>query len=230
VPRGFQRREVLVIIRVQELVYRVKRLLVEWEGGGRLEAVREARPCPCGCGFRHLHGHYRRFVVVSRREMVISVPRLLCPACGKTSAVLPRFLAPRSPYPWLLRQAAVVSFLDQEGGYRAAGERFGLDWQLLWSWVEALARAAKVLLASLLGSVLRHVAGDSPLLPSTREAQGFGARARSPAKRESLAAIGPLLVTGYRLWQAGMDLGLPWGRPDPAGVLGFIARIAPALT
>jgi hypothetical protein len=121
---------------------------MEWESGGASGAVAEARPCPCGCRFRHRHGSYVRFVVVADRALEISIPRLLCPArkCRKTASVLPWFLVPRSPYPWSIRQAAIVSFLGEEGGYRAAGARFELAWQLLWAWIEALARKAKALL------------------------------------------------------------------------------------
>jgi len=164
-------------------VPRVKRLLVEWESGENLEAVREARRCPCGCGFRHLHGHYTRFVVVGRRDLRIRIPRLLCPACGKTAAVLPWFLAPRSPYPRCLRQAAVVTFLSDDGGYRAATARFGLDWQLLWAWVDALAATAKAMLASLLGLVLRYpgLGGGTLLLPSASDLKVLETRVCSPA-------------------------------------------------
>jgi len=102
-------------------------LLWEWEYGGAGEVVAEARRCP-RCGrIRRLHGRYARFVVVGSREFEIRVPRPLCPACGKPAAVLPWFLAPRSPYPWPLRQAAVVSFLGEDGGYRAAAARPGGD-------------------------------------------------------------------------------------------------------
>jgi len=171
--------------------------------------------------------------VVGGQALEISIPRLFCPAreCRKTAAVLPWFLAPRSPYPWPLRQAAMVSFLDEEGGYRAAAARFDLAWQLLWAWVEALANKAKAILAALAGLTLRYpgLADGSPLLPSARDLDALGARARSPAKRESLATIGVLLVTGYRLWGAGWALGLPWGRPDPAEALAFLARLEAAL-
>lgn len=206
-------------------------MLGEWEGGGNLEAVRGARRCPCGCGFRHLHGHYTRFVVVGGRDLRITIPRLLCPACGKTAAVLPWFLAPRSPHPWCLRQAAVVAFLGEDGGYRAAAARFGLDWQLLWVWVDALAAKAKALLASLLGLVLRYpgLVGGTLLLPPARDLKVLEARARNPAKRESLTVIAVLLVAGYRFWSVGSALDLPWGRPDPADILGFLARLEPGL-
>jgi hypothetical protein len=172
-----------------------------------------------------------RFVVVADREFEIGIPRLLCPACGKTAAVPPWFLAPRSPYPWPLRQAAMVSFLGEEGGYRAAAARFELAWQLLWAWIEALARRAKALLAVLAGLALRYAGPTegNPLLPSAHDLDGFGARARSPAKREALAVIGVLLVTGYRLWATGWVLELPWGRPEPAEILAFVARLESSL-
>ncbi len=220
-----------MIIRVQELLGRVKGFLREWEDGGAREAVAAARGCPCGCRFRHLHGGYVRFVVVVAREFRVTIPRLSCPACGRTASVLPWFLAPGSPYPWPLRQAAMVSFLGEKGGYRAALARFGLDWQLLWVWVEALAEKAKAMLAALLGIILRYpgLAEGGPLLPPAGELHALRARARSPSKRECLAAIGALLATGYRLWRAGFALGLGWGRPDPTQILGFLARLEPAL-
>ncbi len=203
----------------------------EWEDGGAREAVAGARRCACGCRFRHLHGSYARFVVVAGREFEILVPRLLCPACGRTASVQPWFLAPRSPYPWSLRQAAMVSLLVDEGGYRAAGAWFGVAWQLLWAWVEALARKAKALLAALTGLALRYpgLVEDAPAGPTARDLQGCRARARSPAKGESLATIRVLLAMGYRLWRAGFTLGLGWGAPDPAEALAFLARLEPAL-
>ncbi len=230
-PGGSSDERILVIIRVQELVSRVKRLLVEWEDGGSLAAVREARRCPCGCSFRHLHGHYTRFVVVGGRDLQMQIPRLFCPSCGKTQAVLPWFLAPRSPYPWCLKQAAVVAFLGDGGGYRAAAARFDLDWQLLWAWVDALAAKAKAMLAALLGLVLRYpgLVRGAPLLPPADDLKVLETRARSPGKREALAVTATLLVTAYRVWSAGMALGLPWGQPDPADILGFLARLEPAL-
>jgi len=93
----------------------------------------------------------------------------------------------------------VVSFLGEDGGYRAAAARLGLDWQLLWAWVETLAEKAKAMLAALAGlgfHYLGRVEGG-PFLPSARDLDALRARARSPAKREALAVIGALLVTGY---------------------------------
>jgi len=171
--------------------------------------------------------------VVAGHALEISIPRLLCPAreCRRTAAVLPWFLTPRSPYPWPLRQAAIVSFLGEEGGYRAAAARFELAWQLLWAWVEALAAKAKAMLAALLGLALFYVgpAEGAVLLPPTADLARLGPRARSPAKREGLAVIGALLVMGYLLWVTGWVLGLPWGRPEPSGVLALLARLESVL-
>jgi len=125
----------------------------------------------------------------------------------------------------------MVSFLGEEGGYRAAAARFDLAWQLLSVWVEALANKAKTMLATLAGLSLRYPgpAEGGPVLPATRDLEACRARARSPAKRESLADLGALLVTASRLWRAGWALGLPWERPDPAEVLGFLVILEPAL-
>lgn len=139
--------------------------------------------------------------------------------------MLPWFLAPRSPYPWCLRQAAVVSLLTGGDGYRVAAAGLGVAWQLLWSWVDTLAKEAKAALGALAGFALRHpeLFAGGPLLPSTQDLDALGPRARSPAKREALCALGVSLVLAYALWQAGSNLKLAWGSPDPAEVLSFLA-------
>lgn len=202
-------------------------MLGEWERGGSRQAVERERRCPCGYRFRHLHGSYSRFVVVGAAEFMIEIPRLLCPACGRTAAVRPFFLASRSPYPWCLRQAAVVSFLGDGGGYRAIGAGFGLDWQLLWAWVDTLAGEAKAELAALTGLGLRYPGLFGPLPAGTapRRLDSHRARVRSPAKQEALAAIPVLLAAGYGLWKAGFTLGVGWPRPDQDETLGFLAGL-----
>lgn len=211
------------MIRLQEVVVWVKRLLEIWESGGADLEVKTARPCPCGHPFRHLHGRYTRFVIVGRVEFEISIPLLLCPCCGKTKAVLPSFLRFRSPYPWCYRQAVLLGWL-MEGGYRKAAARFDMSWELLWQWVEELARIAKELVNSLLGLLLRYTEAtvDLLILPQAREVE---ARARTPAKREGVGAIVPLMVAGYWLWQVGAGLGLPWGKPEPAEILALVDRV-----
>ncbi len=206
-------------------------MLWEWEHGGAWKRVEEERRCPRGRWFRHLHGSYTRFVVAAGDEFEIRVPKLLRPACGKTSGVRPSFLAARSPYPRALRQAAILSFLDGGGGYRSARERFSLDWQLLWGWLDALAGETEARLAMSTGFSLRYPGLVGPVSPgpAPRVLDGLRARARSPAKQESLAVIPALLATGYRLWEAGFALGVGWPRPDPDEVLGFLAGLEPAM-
>jgi hypothetical protein len=88
-----------------------------------------------------------------------------------------------------------------------------------------------MLLAVLAGLALRYAgpAEGAVLLPPTADLARLGPGARSPAKREALAVIGVLLVTGYRLWEAGWVLGLGWGTPEPTEILGFLACLEVAL-
>ncbi|MDQ7795133.1 MAG: hypothetical protein RDU89_12085 [bacterium] len=62
----------------------------------------------------------------------------------------------------------------------------------------------------------------------TRDAD-YRTKTRDPAKRESLAAIGPLLTCAHRLWQVGRAAGVGWGEPDPAQLLGFLDSCQKAL-
>lgn len=154
----------------------------------------------------------------------MTIPRLRCPTCGRTAAVLPPFLGPRSPYPYCLQQAAMVTYLAGERGYRPAAADFLLAWQLLWQWVDNLAARAKEFLAELTGLLLRYPPPDDsdPIPGIAKDAAAYRAKARSPAKRERLATIGGVLVQAHRLWRAGSALGLPWGEPDPAHLLAVL--------
>lgn len=138
--------------------------------------------------------------------------------------MLPPFVGPRSPYPYCLRQAALLAYLAGGCGYRPAAADFLLAWQLLWQWVDRLAARAKELLAALTGLLLRYPppAGGGSAAGTVEDAAAYQAKARSPAKREGLATIGGVLVQAHRLWQAGWVLGLPWGEPDPAHLLSVL--------
>ena len=213
--------------RVSELVRLVKGFLEEWENGGAAVAVEQARACPCGCPFRHRHGSYTRFVLVVSQEYRITIPRLLCPVCVKTVAVLPGFLAPRSPHPWCVREAAVAAQLAGPEGYRRIAAGLALAWQLVWAWVEALARRARELLVQLLALVLRYPGpeGIGASLPGGWEVDALRARARSPAKRESLACLAGVFTQTHLLWRAS---GLR-REPGPGELLGFVHTLREAL-
>jgi len=108
---------------------------------------------------------------------------------------------------------------------------FQLNWELVWQWVDQLARQAKALLVQLTGLLLRYepevnaVTWSWELTTDT----GYRTKTRDPAKRESLAAIGPLLTCAHRLWQLGRAAGLGWGEPDPAELMGFLDSCMRAL-
>ncbi len=217
---------------VSRIIARVKAHLAAWQDGGAKRAVESARPCPaCGCRFRHHHGTYGRFVVAGDQTFEVAIPRLRCPDCGRTAAIPPPCLGPRSPYPYCLRQAAIVTYLAEERGYRPVAADLLLAWQLLWQWVDRLAAQAKVLLAQLSGLLLHYPppggTGAAPDLAA--DVSAYRSKARSPAKQEGLAAIGAMLVQAHRLWKAGAALGLPWGEPDPAELLGFLGVCQKAL-
>ena len=223
-------------VSLPELVIHVKKLVVAWEGGGGKKAMELARSCGCGCPVRHGHGGYPRYVVVGSETFRVWIPRLHCLVCGKTEAILPEFLGPRSPYPWCVQQAAMVEYLAGTRGYRPVAAEFVCSWQLLWRWVDVLARKAKSLLAKLTELLFdyQHSGGGTPrrgfLDGAVLELAHYWPKARTPAKRENLAAIGPLFETANAFWQKGFSLGISsWGQPDPSNLLSFLAACQKAL-
>lgn len=124
----------------------------------------------------------------------------------------------------------MVEYLAGTRGYRLVAAEFVCAWQLLWQWVDALARRAKSLWAKLAELLCdyQHTGGDTPrrgfLDGAAFELDHYWPKARTLAKRENLAAIGPLLETAHALWQKGFSLGMPsWGEPDPSNLLSFLA-------
>jgi len=198
-----------------------------WADCGASGAVKAARPCVCGCGFRHRHGWYTRFVVAGRCQWEIRVPRLRCPVCGRTEVVTPWFLPPRSPYPWCVRQAAVLGYLVGRSGHRDVARRLGLDWQLLWLWLDALAREARELLLALIRVALRYPHGQAepPLAPRPSDVAACRQKALTQRKRENLAALKAVLLEAYRLWVVASRIDSTWPEPDPHGVLDFLATL-----
>jgi transposase len=109
--------------RLSRLALEVKDLVAAWERGGAGAAIETARRCSCGCRFRHRHGSYRRGLLIGGEILEVTIPRLYCPACRTTTAVLPSFVSRRSPYPTCFRQAAIWDYLTGRSGYRTVASR-----------------------------------------------------------------------------------------------------------
>jgi hypothetical protein len=115
-----------------------------------------------------------------------------------------------------------VAYLTRREGYRPLSAGFGLDWQVVWAWLDALARKAKELLAGLIGIARRYRWEPAPVEPGPQDVDACRMKALSRWKREALAASKAVLLEAYRLWLAGRDLGLSWPEPDPHGILSFL--------
>lgn len=213
------------MLRLQQLLVEVKRLIGEWEQDGARAAVEAARRCRCGHPFRHRHGSYKRFVLAGDQSFQIAIPRLYCPACRVTAAVLPTFMARRSPYPFCLRQAAIWAYLTESIGYRRIAACFNVSWQLLWAWADSLMCRAKETLALVEALLLRYEPSSQPIRPAPR----YG-RSRSVEKDEHLAAAAALFIQALRLWDTGYRQGRPWGRPSWMHLLAFVESCASTLS
>lgn len=166
-----------------------------------------------------------RFVLVGEQSFQIAIPRLYCPACKVTAAVLPGFMARRSAYPSCLKQAAIWAYLTGTTGYRRIAARFTVSWELLWAWVDHLTCRAKETLALVEALLLRYEPSSEPVRPAPR-----AGRARSVEKNERLAAAVVLFVQALRLWDTGYRQGRPWGRPSRMHLLAFVESCASVLT
>ncbi|HAI21222.1 MAG TPA: hypothetical protein DCM14_04930 [Clostridiales bacterium UBA8153] len=55
-------------------------------------------------------------MVIGLRDFRLAMPRLYCPWCRRTEAVLPSWLSRRCVYPACWRQAAAVNYLARVKG------------------------------------------------------------------------------------------------------------------
>jgi len=211
--------------RVSRLALKVKELVAAWDSGGAAAAVEAARRCPCGCRFRHRHGSYKRGLFAGGEILELTIPRLYCPACRTTAAVLPAFLSRRSPYPTCFRQVAVWEYLTGRSGYRTVAARLKVAWELLWAWTDRLARRAKEALGLVETLLLRYESFSEPA-----KVGDLGVRARSEEKQEQLRAAVALFGQAFALWDAGYRRGRPWGRPSKLHLLSFVESCIAALS
>ena len=130
----------LACLTINDIVALIKRLVAVYENWSREGDISAHRPCPaegCDCQFRHRHGWQSRFVVCGGRGEQIRVLRLFCPKCGKTETLSPEWLRRYSPYPWPWQEAAALYYVGGPGGYRPVASLFGVDYTVLWGWVDA---------------------------------------------------------------------------------------------
>ncbi len=210
---------------LSQLADEVKRLLAAWKKAGADAAVEAARSCPRCRRFRHRHGSYKRSLLVCEETLEVTVPRLYCPSCRATAAVLPAFVSRRSPYPTCFRQAAIWEYLTGRSGYRTVAARRQVAWELLWAWADRLARRAKEALVLVEDLLLRYEPSSKPAAVGR-----LGISARSEGKQEQLQAAVALFGQAYRLWNAGHRRGRPWGRPSLLHLLSFVEGCIGALS
>lgn len=211
--------------RLSRLALEVKGLVAAWESGGSAAAVEAVRKCPCGGRFRHRHGSYRRDLVVGGEILELTIPRLYCPVCRTTAAVLPAFVSRRSPYPTCIRQAAIWDYLTGRSGYRTVAAGLNVAWELLWAWTDRLARRAKEALGLVEALLLRYEPSSAPA-----KAGDLRVHARSEEKQERLRAAVALFGQAFALWDAGYRRCRPWGRPSKTHLLSFVEGCIAALS
>lgn len=78
----------------------------------------------CGRSGLWLHGFYHRkgdrSLLASDPNILIPIPRFLCPHCGVTCSRLPEFLSPRRWYPWCRQALALLLTLAGVSDYQAS--------------------------------------------------------------------------------------------------------------
>lgn len=210
---------------LSQLAVEVKGLLAAWAKGEADAAVEAARSCFRCRRFRHRHGSYKRGLLVDGEIVEVTIPRLYCPCCRGTAAVLPAFVSRRSLHPTCFRQLAIWEYLTGQSGYRVVAGRFKVAWELLWAWTDRLAHRAKEALVLVEALLLRY----EPLFASAKVGT-LGVRARSEEKQEQLQAAVALFGQAHMLWNAGHRRGRPWGRPSSIHLLSFVEGCIGALS
>lgn len=98
----------------------------------------EARCPDCGAVMAPW-GKYCRFVYLDDSRIYIPVYRWRCPKCGKTSGVLPDFLAPYLRHPTQTRESCLQSHLEGSTIEKAA-EQAGVEVRSASRWIARVKR------------------------------------------------------------------------------------------
>lgn len=218
------------MINLNDIVALVKQLLEQYLTWIADPDVSTMRICCCGCLFRHRHDKYYRGVVLPEWEQKIPILRLKCPQCARTESIIPLFLRRNSPYPWLLQQAAILHYLTGQKGYRPVAKEAGIDWQLLWQWVDFWAKRSHELYKLLSQDILTFAPQVWEDVSPTDE-EVFTAKVHAPKKRLGMAWFSPVIRLALNLWRAVVrhfpQLGLPVSHHALAFLAAYYSRAAP---
>ena len=112
--------------------------------------------CPdCGVsGWLSPYGAYGRGLVSFENDQVVdhrvNTPRLKCPSCRATHALLPDILTPRSPYSLRFKLSALLAYFERKMTVAAICEGFGIAVSTLYRWKECFLSHKGLLLGALI--------------------------------------------------------------------------------
>ena len=117
--------------------------------------VTKDRNCP-SCGANHScsnHGSYERCMITIanqvRKEVVVSISRVICSSCGKTHALLPDFLIPFASYSLRFVLHVLRAYLCRTGTVAQLCESFAISISTLYKWIHLFKEHANLLLSAL---------------------------------------------------------------------------------
>jgi len=113
------------------------------------------RNCPA-CGAKHScssHGSYERCMITivgqTRKEVTVSINRVICSSCRKTHALLPDFLIPFASYSLKFVLHVLKAYLCRTGTVARLCESFAISISTLYKWIHLFREHANLLLSSL---------------------------------------------------------------------------------
>jgi transposase-like protein len=129
--------------------------------------------CPhCGAARLTPHSDYERYLVSFEeglpRALRVVVPRFVCGSCGKTHALLPDVLIPRSPYGFRFVVSVLLSYFRKETTVSELCTRYGIAVSTLYAWKARFAGQLPLFLGLLKSMVAERADFLSGLLESDR--------------------------------------------------------------
>ena len=117
--------------------------------------ISKDRNCPI-CGTNQScsnHGSYERCMITiagqTRKEVMVSINRVICSSCGKTHALLPDLLIPFASYSLKFVLHVLRAYLCRTGTVAQLCESFAISISTLYKWIHLFKEHANLLLSSL---------------------------------------------------------------------------------